>query len=153
MPVPAIARQPRRLNAEHGTDLPIAQRTQQAFKAGPMYSAPRDSEIIIDHLYLLPTQRACTIDQAILSALTFKVVLHLSGRGLTNVHTGPLGQMVISDLVHRSPPCGASWPAPASTAPAPGVAALAHPTGVVRRERRKLLRTVVVGVLLAAAAS
>jgi hypothetical protein len=55
-----------------------------------MYSAPRDSEIIIDHLYLLPTQRACTIHQTILSALTFKVALHLSRRGLTNVHTGPL---------------------------------------------------------------
>ena len=32
MPVPAIARQPRRLNAEDGAHLPIAQRAQQAFK-------------------------------------------------------------------------------------------------------------------------
>src|SRR5450432_3887998 len=33
MPVPAIARQPRRLNTEDGTHLPIAQRAQEAFKA------------------------------------------------------------------------------------------------------------------------
>src|SRR5664279_208675 len=153
MPVPTIARQSRRLNAEHGADLPIAQRTQQSFKTGPAYSASRDSEIIIDYLYVLPAERACTIDQAILPALTLKVVLHLIRRGLTNVHTGPVGQMIRGDLIHRRPPSGASGPASASTAPAPGVAALAHPAGVVRRERRELLRTVVVGVLLAAAAS
>jgi len=33
MPVPAIARQPRRLNTEDGAHLPIAQRAQEAFKA------------------------------------------------------------------------------------------------------------------------
>jgi hypothetical protein len=33
MPVPAIARQPRRLNAEDGAHLTIAERAQEAFKA------------------------------------------------------------------------------------------------------------------------
>src|SRR6266550_8103273 len=153
MPVPPIARQSRRLNAEHGADLPIAQRAQQAFKAGAACSASRDSEIVIDYVDFLPAQRACTIDQAILTTLTFKVVLHLTRRGLTDVHTGPPGQMISGDLIHRRPPCGSSSPAPASTAPAPGVAALARPMGVVQREPRELLRTVVVGVLLGTAAS
>src|SRR5260370_28331559 len=61
MPVPAIARQPRRLNAEHGADLPIAQRAQQTFKARAVCSASRDSEIVIDYVDSLPTQRARTI--------------------------------------------------------------------------------------------
>ena len=153
MPVPTIARQPRRLNAEHGADLPIAQRAQQAFKAGAPCSASRDSEIVVDYVDVLPAQRARTIDQSVLAALTFEVVLHLTRSGLTDVHTGPPGQMISGDLVHRRPPRGSSWPAPASTAPALGVAALALPVGVVRWERRELLRTVFVGVLLGAAAS
>src|SRR5439155_5044520 len=78
MPVPPIARQSRRLNAEHGADLPIAQRAQQAFKAGATCSASRDSEIVIDYVDVLPAQRAHTIDQSVLAALTFKVVLHLT---------------------------------------------------------------------------
>src|SRR5437660_3194226 len=60
MPVSSIARQSRRLNAEHGADLPIAQRAQQAFKAGTARSATRDSEIVIDYIDVLPAQRACT---------------------------------------------------------------------------------------------
>src|SRR5256885_6992345 len=91
---------------------------------------------------------ARTIDQAILAALTLKVVLHLTKRGLTDVHTGPPGQMISGDLIHRRPPCESSWPALASTAPAPGVAVLVRPKGVVQWEPRELLRTSVVGVLL-----
>src|SRR5207244_1073781 len=91
MPVPPIASQSRRLNAAHGADLPIAQRAQQAFKAGATCSASRDSEIVIDYVDVLPAQRAHTIDQSVLAALTFKVVLHLTRRGLTDVHTRPPG--------------------------------------------------------------
>jgi hypothetical protein len=42
---------------------------------------------------------ARTIDQAVLAALTFKVVLPLTRRGLTDVHTGPPGQMISRDLI------------------------------------------------------
>src|SRR5882724_3412498 len=147
MPVPAIARQPRRFNAEDGADLTIAERAQQAFKTGAACSGSRDPEIVIDYLDVLPAQRARTIDKAILAALAFKIVQHLIRRGLTDVHTGPPRQMISGDLVHRRPPRGASWPALASTASAPGVAALVHPVEIVRRERRDVLRRVVFGVL------
>src|ERR1017187_5523463 len=151
MPVPAIARQPRRFNAEDGADLPIAQFAQQTFKAGAVCPGSRDPEIVIDHIDVLPAQRTCTIDKGILAPLAFQIVLHLIRRGLTDVHTSPPGQMISGDLVHRRPPRGSSWPAPASNAPGPGVAALARPVEVVRRERRAVLRIVVVGVLLGAA--
>src|ERR1035441_3519048 len=127
MPVPAIARQPRRLNAENGAHLPIAKRAQQAFKAGAVCSRSRDPEIVIDHVDVLPAQRACTIDKSILAPLAFKIVLHLTRCGLTDVHTSPPGQMISGDVVHRRPPRGSSWPVPASTAPAPVVAVLARP--------------------------
>jgi hypothetical protein len=42
---------------------------------------------------------ARTINQAVLAALTFKVVLPLTRRGLTDVHTGPPGQMISRDLI------------------------------------------------------
>src|SRR5438128_3367270 len=153
MPIPTITRQPRCLNTEDGANLPIAQLAQQPFKTGAACSRSRDPEIVIDYIDVLPAQRACMIDQGILAPLAFKIVLHLIRRGLTDVHTSPPGQMISGDLVHRRPPRGSSWPVPASTAPAPGVAALARPVGVVRRERLAVPRRVVVGVLLGSAAS
>src|SRR5260370_31286991 len=93
------------------------------------------------------------IDKAILAPLAFKIVLHLTGCGLTDVHTGPPGQMISGDLVHGRPSRGSSWPVPAATAPVPGVAALARPVRVVRRARLAVRRRVVVGILVATAAS
>src|SRR5258708_16485089 len=154
MPFPTIACQPRRLNAEYGANLPIAEHAQQAFKSGAACSVPRNSEIVIDDIDVEPAQRPCTIGQAILPTFTFKVVFHLIRSGLTDVHTGPPSQMISGDLIHRRPPRGSSWPAPASTAPALGGVGLAPPKGVVRRgERRELRRTSVVGGLLGGAAS
>src|ERR1700722_9207883 len=153
MPIAAIAPQPRRFNAKDSADLPIAQRAQQPFKTWAARSRSRDPEIVIDHFDLLPAQCACTIDKGILAPLAFQIVLHLARRRLTDVHTGPPGQMISGDLVHRRPPRGSSWPVPASTAPATGVAAVARPVGVVRRERLAVPRRVVVGVLLGSAAS
>src|ERR1039458_10458857 len=114
MPVPAIARQPRRFDAEDGAHLPIAKRAQQAFKARAVCSRSRNPEIVIDYIDVLPAQRACTIDKSILAPLAFKIVLHLTGCRLTDVHTGPPGQMISGDLVHRRPPRGSSWPVPRS---------------------------------------
>src|SRR5260370_37701775 len=73
------------------------------------------------------------------------------GRGLRELPTAPPSQMFRGDLIHRWPPCGSSWPAPASTAPASGGAGLAHPMGVVRRgERREIPLTDVDGAFPAA---
>src|ERR1019366_3018669 len=153
MPVPAIARQPRRLNAEDGAHLPIAEPTQQAFKTGAVCSGSRNAQIVIDNIDVLPAQRACTIDKGILEPLAFQIVLHLTRCGLTDVHTSPSGQMISRDLVHGCPPRGSSWPAPASTEPLPGVTALARPAGAVRRGRLAFPRRALVGILLGAAAS
>src|SRR6266576_686372 len=147
VPLPTIARQPRRLNAEYGAHLSLAQRVQQAFEARAACSVSRNSEIVINHIDILPAQRARTLHQTILAAFTFQVVFHLIGSGLTDVHTGSPGQMIRSDPIHRRPPRGSTWLAPASTAPIPGAAALARSRAVVRgHERLELLRTVVVGV-------
>src|SRR5258708_568017 len=89
MPLPIRARQPRRLDAEDGTDLLIAHRRQQTFKTGPMDSRSRDSQIVVDDVDLLPAQGACPIDKAILASFAFQIVPHLLGRGLADVHTSP----------------------------------------------------------------
>src|ERR1017187_1805319 len=153
MPVPAIARQPRRLNAEDSAHLPIAERAQQAFKTGAVCFRAGNPQIVVDHIDVSPAQRACMIDKGILAPLAFKIVPHLTGCGLTDVHTSPPGQMISGDLVHGRPPRGSSLPVPASTAPAPGTAAVARPVEGVRRERRAVPRRVLVGILLGAAAS
>src|SRR5260370_40482533 len=94
------------------------------------------------------------IDKAILAPLAFKIVLHLTGCGLTDVHTGPPGQMISGDLVHGRLSRGSSWPVPAATAPVPGVAALARPVRVVRRARQAVpRRTAVCGLLSVTGAS
>src|SRR5665213_2189833 len=153
VPVSAIPRQPRRLEAEDGAHLPIAKCAQQAFKARAVCARSRNPEIVIDYIDVLPTQRACTIDKSILAPLAFKIVLHLARRGLTDLHTSPPGQMIRADVAHRRPPRGSSWPLPASTALAPGVAAVVRPVEAVRRERRAVPERVPVGILLGAAAS
>src|ERR1022692_2700280 len=153
MPVPAIARQPRCLNAEDRAHLPIAERAQQAFKTGAVCSRSGNPQIVVDHIDVSPAQRACTIDKGILAPLAFKIVLHLTRCRLTDVHTSPPGQMISGDLIHGRPPRGSSWPAPASTAPAPGVAAVARPVEAVSRERRGGPGRALVGISLGAAAS
>jgi hypothetical protein len=79
MPVAAVARQARRFNAEDTADLSIAQRAQQALKTWAACSRSRDSEIVIDDINVLPTQRAGTIDKGILAPLAFQIVPHLIG--------------------------------------------------------------------------
>src|ERR1039457_4731732 len=108
MPVPAIARQPRRLNAEDSAHLPIAERAQQAFKTGAVCSRSGNPQIVVDHIDVSPAQRACTIDKGILAPLAFKIVLHLTRCGLTDVHTSPPAQMISGDFVHGRPPRGSS---------------------------------------------
>jgi hypothetical protein len=80
MPLPIRARQPRRLDAEDGTDLLIAHRRQKTFKAGATDSGSRDHQIVVDDVDILPPQGACTIDKAILASLAFQIVPHLLWR-------------------------------------------------------------------------
>src|SRR3984957_1725340 len=103
MPIAAIAPQPRRFNAKDSADLPIAQRAQQPFKTGAARSGSRDPEVVIDHLDVLPAQCACTIDKIILEPWALQIVLQLTRRRLTDVPSGPPGQMVSGDLFHRRP--------------------------------------------------
>src|SRR5260370_15434276 len=153
MPVRAVARQPRRFHAEDGSNLPIAQSPQQAFKAGAACSGSRDSEIVVDDVDILPAQRTCPIGECILPALAFEVMLHLIRRGLADIHTRPPGKMIRCDLVHRCPPSGFSWPTPASTAPVPGGVAVVRPAEVVWPVGPAFLRSVVVCGLLGVLAS
>src|SRR5260370_24294192 len=140
MPLPVRACQPRRLNAEDRTDLLIAHRRQQTFKAGATDSGSRDPQIVVDDVDILPAQFARMIDKAILASLAFQIVPHLLWRGLTDVHTSPPCQMISGDLVHRRPPRASSSPLRAATAPAPGAAAPARPVEIVRREQRRVPR-------------
>src|SRR5258708_39437799 len=103
MPVPAVARQPRRFHAEDGSNLPIAQSPQQAFKAGAACSGSRDSEIVVDDVDILPAQRTCPIGESILPALAFEVMLHLIRRGLAELNTSPPGNWISSDFFSFSP--------------------------------------------------
>src|SRR5262245_47950215 len=153
MPLPAIAGQPRRVNAEDRADLARAHRSPQLVKAGAACPGRRDSEIVIDHVDVLPAQCARPIDQAVLAALAFTIVLHLTRRGLPDVHTGSPCQVISGDLVHRRPPRGAFSPRPASTAPGRGVTALARPREVGRRAGVAGRRRVVAGVSVGTAAS
>src|SRR5260370_40201724 len=153
MPLPVRACQPRRLNAEDRTDLLIAHRRQQTFKAGATDSGSRDPQIVVDDVDILPAQFARMIDKAILASLAFQIVPHLLWRGLTDVHTSPPCQMISGDLVHSRPPRASSSPLPAATAPAPGAAALARPAEIVRRGPPASPPTRVAGHFLWASAS
>lgn len=108
MPVPAIARQSRCLNAEDRADLPVAQFAQEALKTGTRCTGARDSEIVVDHLNVLPAQRTRMIDEGVLPPLAFQVVLYLPRCGLADIHASSPRQVLSVDLIHRRPPCGLS---------------------------------------------
>src|SRR5215510_15553983 len=153
MPLPAIAGQPRRVNAEDRADLARAHRPQQLVTAGAARPGGRDPEIVVNHVDVVPAQRAGPIDQGVLPPLAFTVVLHVTWGGLPDVHAGPPGEVVSGDLVHRRPPRRAPSPRPASTAPGCGVTARARPGEVGRRAGVAGHRRVLVGVSVGAAAS
>lgn len=74
MPVAPIARQPRSLQREHGTDAALADCRQKLFEAGPACAPARSAKIVIDHLDVGPPHLAGPIGQAILPPLAFQVL-------------------------------------------------------------------------------
>jgi hypothetical protein len=79
MPVAPGSRQARRFHAENGADLTVANRTQHALKAGAVRNTCRTPQLLVDDLYLCPSQLAGTINQRVLQPLAFQIVLHLAG--------------------------------------------------------------------------
>ncbi len=53
-----------------------------------MNAATGAPEIIVDNGDFLPAERAGTIGQRVLTALTFQIVMHLISRRLTQVNYG-----------------------------------------------------------------
>ena len=81
MPVSAITGQTRSLNAKHGANLSRADFRNQMLESGALHLAgPRATEILVDNLDLLEAKLASVVGQAILPALAFLVVNHLSRR-------------------------------------------------------------------------
>ena|SRR5579885_93726 len=95
MPVSAITGQAGSLNAKHGADLSRANLRNQMLESRALHLAgARASKILVDYLDLLESKLASVIGQAILPALAFLVVNHLSRRRLTDIDDGTPLQMV-----------------------------------------------------------
>src|SRR5262249_7366528 len=84
-PVAAIARQARRLDRERSADATLANRGQQALKAGPADPIARATQIIVDDLYRSPTELPGAVSQPVLPSPAFVIVHKLIGSRLTDV--------------------------------------------------------------------
>src|ERR1700758_5364353 len=104
MPVATVAGQPRCLDRKDGADPPLTDRSQQALEAGPIDSASRAAEIIVDALDRGPAELSGTIGEPVLTAAALRIVQNLIGRRLADVDKGAATQMVSRDLGHRRPP-------------------------------------------------
>jgi len=81
MPVPAVTSQAGSLNTKDGANLSRAYFRNQMLEARTLHLAgPRTSKILVDYLDLLEAKLASVVGQAILPALAFLVVNHLSRR-------------------------------------------------------------------------
>jgi hypothetical protein len=87
VPVAAIAREPRGIEAEHSADLPGAQGGDQAFEAGPFDGATRGAtKIVVNHVDVGEPAPTCDFDQLVLPPLTFQVRLDLLRGRLADIH-------------------------------------------------------------------
>jgi hypothetical protein len=78
VPVAAIAREPRGIEAEHSADLPGAQGGDQAIEAGPFDGATRGAtKIVVNHVDVGEPASTCDFDQLVLPPLAFQVRLDL----------------------------------------------------------------------------
>src|SRR6516164_374119 len=95
MPVTAVTGKAGSLNAKHGADPSRADLRNQMLESRALHLAgPRAPEIVVDDLDLLEAKLASVVGQAILPALAFLIVNHLSRRRLTNIDDGAPLQMV-----------------------------------------------------------
>ena len=106
MPVAPVARQPRRLDAEHGADSTGAEFGNQALEAGPRGEpGARAAEIVVDHGDRHEAGGTGGVRESILSLLAFEIAEHLRHRRLPDVNDGATCQMISGDLgAHRWPP-------------------------------------------------
>lgn len=89
VPVATISREPRRIEAQHGTHLARAQRRDQAIKAGPRHGSARgSSEIIIDDLNVGKTVVTGNIYEVILPPLALEIGHDLGLCGLPHIDDG-----------------------------------------------------------------
>ena len=122
MPVAPIARQPRRLEAEHRADGTGAEFGDQALEAGARGEAgARAAEVVVDHGDGREAGGARGIGEGVLPLLALEVAEHLRHRRLPDVDDGATRQMFSADLgAHRRPPrcpgSPSSWPWPPAAA-------------------------------------
>ena len=70
VPVAAVAREPRSIEAKHGTDLASAQFGDQAIEAGPLGGAARcAAKIVVDDLNVVEPVPACDLLRHVLTEL------------------------------------------------------------------------------------
>ena len=102
-----VSGKPRYLQSKNHPNPAQAHLSHQSFKAASLRThSARDSEVLVDDLYVSKTQPLCPVDQLILSGLTLQVMLRLILCLLPDVYIGSPGQMLRLDDVtpHFFPP-------------------------------------------------
>jgi len=126
MPVPAVARQPRGVEAEHRADLAGAKRSDELLKTRPCdHAAGGPAQVVVDHLDGAEAAAASDVDQLVLPTPALGIRLDLPRRRLPHVdHRLALQNGRRKDLnaCHRSVPPLRSWLLP--TKPAISISAL-----------------------------
>jgi len=131
MPVPPIARQPGRVEAENGADLASAQRGDEPLEPWPCHGAAAGpAQVIVDQLDVVEALGSRDLDEVVLTSFALEIRLDLRLRGLTNVDDrlapeDARGQR-LSDVGHRHAPsparprrAAAHWRGPRSLALSP----------------------------------
>ena len=99
MPVPPVARQPRRFDAIDGADVARAHHRHQPLEAGAFdRSRSRPAEIVVDHRHRFEARRARGAGQVILPALALQVADDLRHRRLPHIDDRRAGEVISRDL-------------------------------------------------------
>ena len=81
--------EPRGIEAEHSADLPSAQGSDQAIKAGPFDGAARGAaKIVVNHFDIGKPASPCDFNQIVLAPLAFQAQLNLLLRRLPDIDDG-----------------------------------------------------------------
>src|SRR5262245_27673016 len=104
MPIAAVAREPRRLDREHGADAPLADRRQQALEARPRDDAARAAHIIVDDPDSGPAELPRAIDEPVAPAPALVIVHELISGRRTDVEVRAACKVLRCDLGHRQSP-------------------------------------------------
>src|SRR5260370_28895499 len=118
VPVATVAREPGRLDREHGADTAFAYGRQQALEPWSGDSGSRPAKIVVDDDHIAPAELPGPVGKTILPSPALVVVQQLICRRLADVHIRAAGQMVRRDLGHAHPPP----PTPCSPSSSPAAA-------------------------------